>query len=673
MGEANEAQIEVEGIACEALLDTGATISTVSERFYREALSSLELHQINDIIKIECASGQLLPYMGYVEATVYVPGLTGKEGQETIFLVTPDTDYNSRIPVLLGTNILKPIMEGCKKEAGPLFLQRIALSTPWWLAFRCISVQERAVLRSNGKVGVVKCATAETIMIPSNKSITVPGFITDVISSDCLAMVHPAEKTVLAEGVEVTMVDLRDCKGTCLVEIANTTKRPVIIPPRALLCELQHVDMVNQDQEKQTKMTTEEEKAFLEKLKFEDTDLTPEQAAQARDLLLSYRDIFSMDDFDIGHTAKIKHRINLTDNTPFKQRHRRIPPSMYEEVKSHLRNLLDNGIITESDSPWASGIVLVQKKDGRLRFCIDYRQLNQRTVKDAYALPRFEEMMDQLIGSKYFSSLDMRSGYYQVEIEEEDKPKTAFTVGPLGFYQCERMPFGLTNAPATFQRLMERCMGELHMKENVTFIDDVIVHGCTFDEELTRLGHAFEKIRSSNLKLNPAKCSFFKRRVCYCGHVVSEDGIETDPAKTEKIAEWPAPTNVDEVREFVGLCGYYRRFVKGFAKIAKPLTDLLGGPGKKTKGRRRKIMTEPVPWQWGEEQDGAFSTLKERLTSPPVLAYADYSRPFTLYTDATMRGCVMPDTGRRIGTTNSLRQPDSLQGITLYTSLNSLP
>ena len=360
----------MEGVACTALLDTGATISTISQKFYKESLSSLELHELDDIIKVECADGQLLPYLGFVEASVSVPGLTSEEGQETIFLVTPDTDYNARVPVLLGTNVLKPIMDGCKQKGGTQFLQKVALSTPWWLAFRCISLQDRAVSKSNGRVGVVKSANPDVIRIPSNRSVIVPGITTDVIASEGLAMVHPTEKTVLPEGVEVmpTLVDLRDCKDSCVVEIANTTKRPIVIPSRALLCELQYVEVVDateggqppgatsqsseQTDNPQPKPEgkTEEERAFLETLKFEDTDLTPEQAAKARDLLLRYRDIFSMDDFDIGHTSATKHRINLTDNTPFKQRHRRIPPSMYEEVKSHLKHLLDSGIITESES-----------------------------------------------------------------------------------------------------------------------------------------------------------------------------------------------------------------------------------------------------------------------------------------------------------------------------------
>ncbi len=234
----------------------------------------------------------------------------------------------------------------------------------------------------------------------------------------------------------------------------------------------------------------------------------------------------------------------------------------------------------------------MKKKDGRLRFCVDYRQLNTQTVRDAYALPQIEELLDTLGGARYFTTLDMRSGYYQVDVAREHRERTAFTVGPLGFYQFVRMPFGLTNAPATFQRLMEKTMGNLHMKECCTFIDDLNVPGKDFQEEKERVGHVLQKIRDHGQKLNPKKCRFFHARVGYCGHVVSKDGIEADPEKTSKIADWPAPRNAAEVRQFLGFAGYYRRFVKGFSKIAKPLTDLTGGPSQK--GKRKKTV-EPVP------------------------------------------------------------------------------
>lgn len=668
VGEATETEITVGNTQCSGLLDTGSTISTVCSKFYQDNFADTTLQPLEALLKIECAGGQTLPYLGYIEVNVSVPCLC-VDAKPSILLVVSDTEYTSRVPVLLGTNVLRPLMEACRQDKGKQFLQKVAMSTPWWLTFRSLSNEDRAVTRGNGRLGLVKFASPNTLRIPKNTVTTVTGFVSDAVLCARLAMVHPTKKSVLQGDIEVTptLVDYNRGIGTVQVEISNLTDRPVMLSPRSLLCELQQAEVVDQVAEEDVKLeeaagsTTEKvdavgmtEEEFLQQFSI-DKELSAEEVAKVEKLLLDNRDVFSTGDFDIGHTMKVKHRVDLTDEVPFKQRHRSIPPSMYEEVKAHLQQLLEHGIISQSSSPWASGIVLVRKKCGGLRFCIDYRQLNQRTVKDSYALPRIEELMDHLIGAKFFSSLDMRSGYYQVEMEEAHKPRTAFTVGPLGFYQCERMPFGLTNAPATFQRLMERTMEELHMKECITFIDDVLVPGKDFEQEMTRLGNVFGKLRKQNLKLNPKKCEFFKRRVKYCGHIVSEDGVETDPAKTSKIAEWPVPKNVDDVRQFLGFSGYYRRFVQGFSKVAKPLTDLLTG----TQGRKKGKTTGPTTWTWGDAQVKAFDALKEKLTSPPILAYADFKQPFVLYTDAS---------GDGLGSVLSQKSEDGRERVIAYAS-----
>ena len=189
------------------------------------------------------------------------------------------------------------------------------------------------------------------------------------------------------------------------------------------------------------------------------------------------------------------------------------------------------GAIQKSQSPWASAIVLVRKKDRSLQFCIDLQKLNERTIKDAYSLPRIEESLDCLNGAQIFSSVDLKSGYWQVELTEESKAMTAFTVGPLGFYEYVPMPFRLTNASATFQCLMESCLGDMHLNWCIIYLDDVIVFSKTPDEHLERLGVVFQKLREAGLKLKPTKCEFFKDRIAYLGHIVSKAGIETDPKK----------------------------------------------------------------------------------------------------------------------------------------------
>ena len=239
----------------------------------------------------------------------------------------------------------------------------------------------------------------------------------------------------------------------------------------------------------QKPLTAEQLKELHEKLQLEEHTVWwgPELKTELHELLEEHSFLFAMDSMDLGKTDLIQHHIELTDYTPIKDRYRQIPPHQYDEVRKHLREMLEIGAIRKSNSPWASPVVLVCKKDGSLRFCIDLHRLNARTVKDAYSLPRIEDALDSLDSACIFTSLDLKSGYWQVELDEESIPLTAFTVGPLGFYKCVHMPFGLTNAPATFQHLMETCLGELHLNWCIIYLDDIIIFSKTPQEHLKRL------------------------------------------------------------------------------------------------------------------------------------------------------------------------------------------
>ena len=333
----------------------------------------------------------------------------------------------------------------------------------------------------------------------------------------------------------------------------------------------------------------------------------------------------------------MEHEIKLEDETPFKEPNRRVPPSLIQEVREHLKEMHEIGAIRNSKSPFSSNVVIVRKKDGTIRFCIDYRKLNQRTVKDAHAIPRIDDTLHLLAGAKYFSTLDLKSGYWQVEMKEADKAKTAFQVGSLGFYECNQMPFGLCNAPATFQRLMERCMGDLNLRDCLIYLDDIIIFSSTFDEHMERLQAVFERLQEHNLKLKPSNCELFKGRVSYLGHVVSDEGIHTDPAKIEAVKSWPVPKSIKDVRRFLRFTGYYRKFIQGFAAIARPLNDLLVGHVTNPKAKKKSVRKQ-VPFKWGPEQQSSFEAVIDKLTNPPVLAYEDYSLPFKVHTDASLNG-----------------------------------
>lgn len=347
--------------------------------------------------------------------------------------------------------------------------------------------------------------------------------------------------------------------------------------------------------------------------------MTLQQKHGVEKLLLKYAHVFSKADNDIGRTGIIKHQIPTADARPIKQPTRRIPVHLQDEVQRQLDNMLQDGIIRPSTGPWASGIVLVQKKDGTQRFCVDYRRLNDVTVKDAYPLPRIDESLDQLSGANWFSCLDLSSGYWQVEMAEEDRCKTAFTTRQ-GLFEFNVMPFGLCNAPATFERLMESVLAGLHWQICLIYLDDVIVTGSTFEEMIQNPQTVFQRFEESGLKVKPRKCHLFKKEVEFLGHVVNEHGVSPDPKKVDCIRNWPIPKTVTEVRSFLGLCSYYRRFVSGYSFIAKPLHSLT------EKGQ---------PFAWTAKCEEAFETLKKRLISAPILAHPDFSLPFILDTDAS--------------------------------------
>ena len=257
-----------------------------------------------------------------------------------------------------------------------------------------------------------------------------------------------------------------------------------------------------------------------------------------------------------------------------------------------------------------------------------------KTVKDAHALPRVEESWDALSGSKYYSTIDLASGFYQVAMHENDKHKTAFTT-PFGLYEYNRMSMGLCNAPATFQRLMQTVMSDLLFKEVICYLDDLLVHATSFDLHLIKLENVFKKLRNAGLKLQPDKCHFVKKSAKFLGHVVSGDGISTDPDKTIAIDNWPVPKTTRELRQFIGFCSYYRPYVAKCACIAGPLHDLLTECTKSQKHLKRTVYIND---KWLDIHQQAFEQLKSLLVTPPILGYADYSLPFIVETDGSFDG-----------------------------------
>jgi hypothetical protein len=633
VGNSNEVIVKINNYDTRALIDTGSCVSTVAKSFYDENLSSTEIKPLDDLLKVECADGNNLPYIGYIEATLDTSqGIPKASAQQCLFLVTPNTNYNCKTPLLIGTNILNELNTECKENFGQLYLQKASLHTPWYLAFRCIVVREKELKRNKHRVAVIRSAEQNNIHIGPNESINISGYTDKELDyKPTCALLQESEESSLPNYLDIapTVIHYQYKKnGIIQVNISNLTSNTVTVSPKSILCELQPVSV---DESVYEKFEQQEKDAKIFEEVHIESNLTKEQDTQIRELLLKHQEIFAKNDNDIGHCDRVKHRIDLIDDTPFKQPHRRIPPAMVDEVREHLENLLSSGIIRKSKSPFASNIVLVRKKNGKLRMCVDYRMLNKKSVKDSYALPRVEEVFDVLKGSTLFSTIDQKSGYFQVDIEETHKERTAFTAGALGFYEYNRMPFGLSNSPATYQRLMEECLGDYNMKICVIFLDDLIIFSENFEQHLERLDLVLTRLGQCNLKLSSDKCFFLKEKVKFLGHVVGANGVETDPDKIEKVLNWPRPTDFDSLRSFVCFAGYYRRYVEGFSKIAKPLTDILPATSKK---KHKKKYTDK-DWHWGEEQELAFKKLKKILTSAPILAYPDFDKPFELHIDGS--------------------------------------
>ena len=407
------------------------------------------------------------------------------------------------------------------------------------------------------------------------KPITLPPFSTTIVHGHTKLKSHgvklnlidePFKDNQLPSSVQCTPTyyNLETGFNRVTVGLRNILARKITVPSRTIVCQIQLANMVPNIQPPKGQDLSEnkgkDESCILDQLDLvEITTWSVEQQQAARKLLCDYSETFSKHDLDLGKCNILKHKIQLTDQQPFKERYRRIPPHLFEEVKQHLQEMVEVGAIRRSFSPWASAVVLVRKKDGGLRLCIDLRKLNNRTIKDGYALPRTDDTLDCLYGAKWFSTLDLKSGYWQVELEGEAKPLTAFTMGPLGLWECEGMPFGLTNAPATFQRLVGSCLGELHLSWCIIYLDDIIVFSQTPEEHLVMLQAVFDKLKAAGLKLKPSKCDLFKKQTNYLGHVVGHKGVATDPDKIKAVTEWPRPTTVTEVRSSLGFVSYYRR------------------------------------------------------------------------------------------------------------------
>ncbi|GJZ33718.1 putative reverse transcriptase domain-containing protein [Tanacetum coccineum] len=341
-------------------------------------------------------------------------------------------------------------------------------------------------------------------------------------------------------------------------------------------------------------------------------------------IVQDFPEVFPEDLPGLPPTRQVEFQIDLVPGAaPVARAPYRLAPSEMKELSEQLKELSDKGFIRPSSSPWGAPVLFVKKKDGSFRMCIDYRELNKLTVKNRYPLPRIDDLFDQLQGSSVYSKIDLRSGYHQLRVREEDIPKTAFRTR-YGHYEFQVMPFGLTNAPAVFMDLMNRVCKPYLDKFVIVFIDDILIYSKNKEEHEEHLKQILELLKKEELYAKFSKCEFWIPKVHSSKyHVIDSEGIHVDPAKIESIKDWTSPKSPTEIRQFLGLAGYYRRFIEGFSKIAKPMT---------------KLTQKKVKFEWGDKQEAAFQLLKQKLCSAPILALPEGSEDFIAYVRATKKG-----------------------------------
>ncbi|KAK3100025.1 hypothetical protein FSP39_013636 [Pinctada imbricata] len=459
------------------------------------------------------------------------------------------------------------------------------------------------------EVQLSRCREGELVYLNPLPSLTVSN---QLIAAKCLVEVQPNKKA--------------------LIKVLNPTYSDVRLKRRQIMATIEEVnpnEIVSLDDTSRPDISITEGVARLPqseevKLDFDlsDSDLTNEQKEDLLRFLTQYKDVFSTDLSQIGKTSLYKHKIDTVPGSkPVRKQFYRTSPVASQVIREHVNEMLQNDIIQPSNSEWHSPVVLVKKKNGQTRFACDYRALNKITIPMSFPLPHIETVFDSIGDAKaqIFTNLDFKSAFWQVEMSPCSRHKAAF-ITQDGVYEWKRMPFGLMNAPISFQTLMSGVLRELNFKSVLVYIDDVLIYSKDYDSHLKDLSMVFKKLKEAGLTLEPSKCHFAVRQLKFLGHIISKNGVEVDPEKTRIVSELPAPKKQKQVRSFLGMANYYRRFIPNFAKIAAPLYDLL----KKDK-----------PFKWSDPCQESFDKLKSALLSAPILAYPDPVKNFVLTCDAS--------------------------------------
>lgn len=555
IGPSSIVPVKINGQQCDALLDSGSQVTIIFEEWYKLHLPHVAIQPVSGLA-IWGLSDTNYPYLGYVVVDMEFPEkvLGVNETISVLALICPSPQSPEQTPVILGTNanLFQRLARLCKDTAGVDIGQTLGIQAKASVPFP----DQSALDGEEEHVGKVKWMGPGSLNLPPGAECCA---ICEVelngpVGNDLLMVeaspVTPLPSGVLLQPMVIPGAALEVNHFTVLVH--NESLRDTVIPVGTVIGQLCQVDPVVPSPKADAETVTPPTHLDPELIQFGDSPIPQQWKDRLRKKLCERVNVFSLHEWDVGLAKDVEHHIRLTDPRPFRERSRRLAPADIEDVRKHLQELLQAGIIKESRSQYASPIVVARKKTGRIRMCIDYRTLNSRTTPDQYTTPRIDDALDCLSGSKWFSVLDLRSGYYQIAMADEDKEKTAF-ICPLGFYQFERMPQGITGAPATFQRLMEKAVGDMNLLQVLVYLDDLIVFGHSLEEHEERLMRVLDRLEETGLKLSLDKCQFCQPRVKYVGHIVSADGVATDPDKIQAVAKWPQPTDLKSLRFVLGV------------------------------------------------------------------------------------------------------------------------
>ncbi|UYV69751.1 hypothetical protein LAZ67_7000606 [Cordylochernes scorpioides] len=598
----NYVEIIIDDIAFSALVDSGSSFSVISDGLRRQ----LKKTMFKDSgMTLKVADGKNVTSIGRCTISLSINGLE----QPLEFIVLP----NSNPSIILGWDFLEASNAVIDCGRAEIRLE-----------------EAKDILNSPASMGKVVASRSVVIPAESTKLINV---MSEELNGQNQVLFEPSKKVLIGKGLTLPCALFRLSHNKGKLWIVNSSTTAQIVPKGMCLGKIQRVEENNltaisecSEFNKEVKNANHASHADKSDFKFLQNlisdDLSEEQQSQILSILKRYEKIFDKNNEPVKQTSVTKHKIETGNHQPIKHRPYRVSPTERQAIQTEVDKMLDAGIIRHSESPWSSPVILVKKKDGNWRFCVDYRRLNKVTKKDVYPLPRIDDTLDSLKGAKFYSSIDLRSGYWQIEVDEADREKTAF-ITPDGLYEFLVMPFGLCNAPATFERMMDKILKGLKWTMALCYLDDIVVYSKSFNEHLHRLEIILQCLDKAELRLNPKKCLFGTKRIRVFGHLVDSKGIYPDPEKIEAIAKFPTPKSITDVRSFIGLCSYYRRFIENFAEKAAPLHEVLKKDNKFT---------------WNSDQQDAFDSLKKALMSEPVLAYFEEQLPTELHTDASGYG-----------------------------------